>query len=392
MGILAFEVRCDRTHWGEVVGVLGSTSSLGAWNPEKAVALDTTRETWPVWSLSMQVDEEIEEVGNLEYKYVVLGADREIRKWESSGANRKYQDRKQVEVFGKVEGMADMGQEWEEHKSKARRHPAEDVREILPELKDKQRIGKGKQAGCQVGVAEDGTRIVVKQFKAGGRRALAIEGEALRRLTDTDADTPALVGLSMKDRMVMMSFFEGKSSLEIGRVRDLVTFSKIVVRVCKTLSIAHEHKVIHCDVNPGNLLVSGCDICLVDWACSRILDYSTKGIRFGKLGYYQPPEIMDGDFGPYTDVFGAAGTFLWILANASPNRFRGLPQEEVKERIYELLIEQSLSIHGPASSDQLQELATAIASGLATKSDRCDMVDLSDAFRRVVVANDKNAE
>ena len=59
----------------------------------------------------------------------------------------------------------------------------------------------------------------------------------------------------------------------------------------------------------------------MDWACSRQAassDTVKSKVTNGKRGDYQPPEMMKGEIGNYTDVFGVGATLLWILTSRTP--------------------------------------------------------------------------
>lgn len=84
MPSVTFSVRCDCTHWGESVTVLGSWAS---WDQSRVVCLSTSADRYPQWSGSVIVDER--HFGQMvEYKYAIARHDRIIR-WEyDSSQNR----------------------------------------------------------------------------------------------------------------------------------------------------------------------------------------------------------------------------------------------------------------------------------------------------------------
>ena len=74
--------------------------------------------------------------------------------------------------------------------------------------------------------------------------------------------------------------------------------------VAKAVEEANSLGVFHCDVNPWNLLIAdgGGQGCLVDWACSA----KQRAPKLQRRGDFQAEELLQGDVGPHTDVYGAS--------------------------------------------------------------------------------------
>lgn len=85
MPAVTFSVRCDETHWGESVGVLGSWI---AWDKSQLVILSTSPDHFPLWSATISLNDQL--VGHpLDYKYVIT-KDGHIARWEyHSSQNRE---------------------------------------------------------------------------------------------------------------------------------------------------------------------------------------------------------------------------------------------------------------------------------------------------------------
>ena len=82
-------VVCESTAPGEAVYVSGSAAALGAWAPERAVALVTTAATWPVWVTAQSVT--LPANARIELKCVkhAAGAPLATAVWEPLSKNRK---------------------------------------------------------------------------------------------------------------------------------------------------------------------------------------------------------------------------------------------------------------------------------------------------------------
>jgi serine/threonine-protein kinase len=203
------------------------------------------------------------------------------------------------------------------------------------------------------------------------------------------ADTPALRGQFLKEARVggrllhpnvlavfdlgvnrrrqiyfTMRFVEGASlrrSLEAvttASATNLVAFPlvrlvDVFLRACQGVDFAHQHGVIHLDLKPDNVLVSGFnEVFVIDWGLARvddqddterlidlyqgqereILDYCTRevvapsgGVVVGTPGYMAPEQFQGktAQFGPRTDVYGLGGILYYLLYGRPPNQPEG---------------------------------------------------------------------
>lgn len=63
-----FNLQCDRTRVGDRIAILGNTASLGDWNTDNAIFLETSPESFPVWSTNVSLPRDL----IIEYKYVII--------------------------------------------------------------------------------------------------------------------------------------------------------------------------------------------------------------------------------------------------------------------------------------------------------------------------------
>jgi len=81
-GEVVFQVECT-TSPGESVGVIGSCKTIGEWQASGAAVMKPS--PYPTWK-----SDPIKVSGdNVEYKFVVLGADKAVVRWEPIEGNRK---------------------------------------------------------------------------------------------------------------------------------------------------------------------------------------------------------------------------------------------------------------------------------------------------------------
>lgn len=165
------------------------------------------------------------------------------------------------------------------------------------------------------------------------------------------------------------SFQNCLEALDKGTATKLIEFPlrKIVealARACHGVDYAHQNGVIHLDLKPHNILVSGFnEVFVIDWGLARVddvddseelvdlyrnksngLDTSShtgafEGRVVGTPGY-MAPEQVGGDYQAFdarTDVYGLGGILYFTLYGTPPNQGLGFHQilsssHEAKEK------------------------------------------------------------
>ena len=137
-----------------------------------------------------------------------------------------------------------------------------------------------------------------------GRPYVALElasGEDLRRIVAPPA-TPTTVA----------------SRTTLPRARALA----IVRAACDAVHHLHQHGWVHGDVNPGNLIVDGDNITLIDLGVARKI--GEGGVVRGTHAYMAPEQVRGETWTAATDVF-ALGVVLWELVAGARLFHRGPP-------------------------------------------------------------------
>lgn len=145
--------------------------------------------------------------------------------------------------------------------------------------------------------------------------------------------------------------------------------------VALALDYAHRKGVIHRDLKPQNILLSGDAVYLADFGVAKLLEGSremktaTGGI-FGTPAYMAPEQARGLQLGPYTDVYALAVIcFQWLTGN--------LPFDADTPQA--ILMKHALD---PIPADSLRALAPSVAAviqhGLAKRPD--DRIQSASVF------------
>eukprot|EP00439_Symbiodinium_sp_Y106_P074588 s675_g14.t1 len=165
---------------------------------------------------------------------------------------------------------------------------------------------------------------------------------------------------------------------------------------------ANRRGVIHCDVNPWNVLckeelpepagaADSPQACLVDWACSALAEGGSAP-KLQRRGDFQAAELVEGRFGPRSDVFGCAATLLWLLLKRTrkglPDRTPELLQVQLQEAAGEELPEPFLEGLGSAISWAMAERWEDRCPDVATLVSRASCYSRISALKQIAEAED----
>lgn len=127
---------------------------------------------------------------------------------------------------------------------------------------------------------------------------------------------------------MVMEYLEGSSMAEMISSRKplhLVEKIGLVCQVCEGLQYAHERKVIHRDIKPGNILVLKDGVAkIVDFGIARAGKSETlthTGQIIGSIYYMSPEQIGSGTVDGRSDIYSAGVTLYQFLTGEYP--FKG---------------------------------------------------------------------
>ena len=96
--------------------------------------------------------------------------------------------------------------------------------------------------------------------------------------------------------------------------------------MCEALDVLHRNGLIHGDVNPGNLIVSGRDLVLTDYDFVGRIDEPI--IAPGAVLYCSPSHQAGRPASPSDDLYALAASFFHVLFEHEPFRYDGAPAKE----------------------------------------------------------------
>ena len=192
------------------------------------------------------------------------------------------------------------------------------------------RIGAAISAGAMGAVyraidTETGDEVAVKRLLDVSNRA-RFEAEA--RLLSA-LDHPGIVAVrdyiaSDSGDYLIMELVRGLDLTEVLRHRGHPGLPEAeavgyALRTAETLGYLHGQGVIHRDVKPGNVILNGEDVVLVDFGVARELSIDAATAAPTTAGFGAPEVLAGGVVSPASDVYGLAA-MLWALLAGTPPR------------------------------------------------------------------------
>ncbi len=119
---------------------------------------------------------------------------------------------------------------------------------------------------------------------------------------------------------ILMEYVEGtslKNLIAEGKTRSLEITRKAAIHTLRGLVAAHSKGIIHRDVKPGNILVTGDGILKVsDFGLAYIAFVPTmtaQGMVLGTPAYMSPEQIRQEEIDQRTDLFSLGATLIEVL-------------------------------------------------------------------------------
>ena len=138
----------------------------------------------------------------------------------------------------------------------------------------------------------------------------------------------------------VMPYVEGESLRDrIAREKQLPVGEAVQITrdVAEALDYAHKHDVVHRDIKPGNILLSGGQAVVADFGIARAISVAdtesltASGIAVGTPEYMSPEQgTGDGSTGPRSDIYALGCVVYEMLAGEPP--FSGRSAQSILAR------------------------------------------------------------
>ncbi|REJ84735.1 MAG: PEGA domain-containing protein [Acidobacteria bacterium] len=123
---------------------------------------------------------------------------------------------------------------------------------------------------------------------------------------------------------IAMEFVQGQTLDQMLRSGDTITFEEIcdiADGLCAGLDFAHQSGVVHRDVKPANIMLTGQgQVKITDFGVAKVrsADLTQTGTVIGTPSYMAPEQIMGRDITGACDQFAAGAIFFHMLTGVLP--------------------------------------------------------------------------
>jgi serine/threonine-protein kinase len=162
------------------------------------------------------------------------------------------------------------------------------------------------------------------------------EAQAIAKLSHPNLVTVYDFGIQNGQYFMIMEYVEGedlKSFLRrvsgTGNPQPVDLWLDIAIQVCEGLGLAHRAGLVHCDIKPQNVLLSGDLIAkIADFGIARALGRSTGGesapgapeedVVWGSPQYLSPEQAAGGALTPASDIYSTGVMLFEMLTGRLP--------------------------------------------------------------------------
>ena len=154
------------------------------------------------------------------------------------------------------------------------------------------------------------------RFRQEARLGSLLDHPHIVRLLDQgpEEDTPWLV-MEFVEGMRLDTWLKGAGELTLPLVVDLAR------QMASAMTYAHDQGVIHRDLKPGNVMIVGTQVKIMDFGIARIMDSETLTTTYAFLGtpLYAAPELqLKTQVGPAADRYSFGVMLFELIAGRPP--------------------------------------------------------------------------
>ncbi len=175
-----------------------------------------------------------------------------------------------------------------------------------------------------------GRRIAIKTIRLdelGDEQARAVLRERLMReaqsagsLSHPNIVTIYDISEDENNAYIFMEYVEGATLDSFSRGIAVSDLLAILQQAAEALDYAHQRGIIHRDIKPGNLMLSGPQLKITDFGIARLQhrDSTQSGSLIGTPSYMSPEQISGGTISGAADQYGLAVVAYEFLAGSKP--------------------------------------------------------------------------
>ena len=193
-------------------------------------------------------------------------------------------------------------------------------------------LGRGGMGEVWLARDSAGRKVALKLLPADEVDPTAVarfrrEGEVLLALRHPRIVPCLAAELSGPRPWIALELQPGGSLLDLVRREGPLPLRlavELVIELCDAVQAAHLAGIVHRDLKPSNVLL-GSDGAprLADLGLARLLRpgarLSATGMILGSPGYLAPEQVLGGEIGPATDVWGLGAVLFHLLTGVAPH-------------------------------------------------------------------------
>ena len=164
------------------------------------------------------------------------------------------------------------------------------------------------------------------------KQRFMVEARAASRLDHPNICVIHDIGETPEGRMyITMPFYEGES-LVARLSRALMPASEAIetaMQICEGLSSAHQHDIVHRDINPANIMITPDGLVkILDFGVAKIADVKLTGtgLGIGTPSYMAPEQLNGEDVDARADIWALGATLYEMLTGEAAFSGRNLQQ------------------------------------------------------------------
>ena len=134
---------------------------------------------------------------------------------------------------------------------------------------------------------------------------------------------PDGIGSKIYIRMELLTPVRDYEKLQSFNEEEVI---KLGSDICNMLVRCEEEGIVHRDIKPGNIMVSGRGAYkLGDFGIARSMDHTTMATRIGTINYMAPEVYLGRKYGHAADIYSLGLVLYWLLNN---RRMPFFPQDD----------------------------------------------------------------